>query len=44
LCEKDRFIYVAQKLSNLSATHGKEKSRGHGSVLVRQVRLEGLAH
>jgi hypothetical protein len=35
LCEKDGFIYVAQKLSNLSATDGKEKSRGHGSVLVR---------
>jgi len=42
LCEKDRVMYVAQKLSSLSPTVGKETSRGQGPVLVRQVRLEGL--
>jgi hypothetical protein len=30
-------MYVAQKLSSLSATVGKETSRGQGPVLVRQV-------
>jgi hypothetical protein len=35
-------MYVAQKLSSLSATVGKETSHRNGPVLLRQVRLEGL--
>jgi hypothetical protein len=34
---------VAQKLSGLSATVGKETSRGDRSLLVWKIRLEGLA-
>jgi len=33
---------VAQKLSRLPATDGKETSRGDGSLSLRQLRLEGL--
>jgi hypothetical protein len=33
---------VAQKVSCLSAAHGKETSNGDGSLPLRQVRLEGL--
>jgi hypothetical protein len=33
---------VAQKLSSLSETVGKETSHRDGPVLLRQVRLEGL--
>jgi hypothetical protein len=35
--------YVAQKLSGLSATHGKETAHGDDPLHVRQVRVEGLA-
>jgi len=34
--------YVAQKLSRLPAADGKEASYGNGSLLLREVRLEGL--
>jgi len=34
--------YVAQKLSSVSATDGKETSHRNGPLLVRQIRLEGL--
>jgi hypothetical protein len=34
---------VAQKLSGLSATHGKETAHGDDPLHVRQVRVEGLA-
>ena len=33
---------MAQKVSCLSAAHGKETSDGDGSLPLRQVRLEGL--
>lgn len=39
---KDRCMHVAQKLSCLPATIGKETSRRDCRVLLRQVRLEGL--
>jgi hypothetical protein len=35
--------YVAEKLSGMSATDGKEGSHRNGPLLVRQIRLEGLA-
>jgi hypothetical protein len=35
-------LYVAQELSRLPATDGKEKSHGNGSLPLREVRLEGL--
>ncbi len=35
--------YVASKLSSVSATVGKETSHRNGALLVRQIRLEGLA-
>lgn len=34
--------HVAQKLSRLPTTDGKETSYGNGSLLLREVRLEGL--
>jgi len=41
---KKRLIqYVAQKLSCLQATDGKETAHGDGALPLRQVRLEGLA-
>src|SRR5712664_2078593 len=40
---KRLYQYVAQKLSRLPATDGKEKSHGDGSLPLRKVRLEGLA-
>jgi hypothetical protein len=42
LYEKDGFMYVAQKLSSLSAAAGKETSHGDGRMFLRQVHLEGL--
>ena len=39
---KDGYEYVAQKLSSLSATVGKETSGRDGPLHLRQVRLEGL--
>lgn len=39
----DRYNYVAEKLSGLSPTYGKEKPYGYGALPLRQVRLEGLA-
>jgi hypothetical protein len=38
-----RYEYVAQKLSSLSETDGKETSHRDNRLLMRQVRLEGLA-
>ena len=35
--------YVAPNLSSVSATDGKETSHRNGHLLVRQIRLEGLA-
>jgi hypothetical protein len=35
--------YVAPNLSSVSATDGKETTHRNGSLLVRQIRLEGLA-
>ena len=35
--------YVAANLSSVSATDGKETSHRNGPLLVRQIRLEGLA-
>jgi hypothetical protein len=34
---------VAEKLSGLPETIGKEESHGHGRLPLRQVRLEGLS-
>jgi hypothetical protein len=40
---KKRLIqYVAQKLSRLQATDGKETAYGDGALPLRQARLEGL--
>jgi hypothetical protein len=42
LVEERLIQYVAQKLSCLPAADGKETSHGDGSLLLREVRLEGL--
>jgi len=42
LVEERLIQHVAQKLSRLSATAGKETSHRDGALPVRQVRLEGL--
>jgi hypothetical protein len=39
---KDRYEYVSEKLSSLSATVGEETPHGDDPLLLRQVRLEGL--
>ena len=44
ICKKNkRYEYVAQKLSSLSETGGKETPDRDSLLLMRQVRLEGLA-
>jgi len=42
LLRKRLVRYVAQKLSRVPATDGKETSYRDGSLFVREVRLEGL--
>jgi hypothetical protein len=43
LLKKRLVRYVAQELSRLPATHGKETSHGNGSLPLWEVRLEGVA-
>jgi len=44
ICKKNkRYEYVAQKLSSLSETEGKENPHRDSLLLMRQVQLEGLA-
>ena len=40
---QEAWNYVAQKLSSLPATHGKERTHGDDSLFLWQIYLEGLA-